>query len=141
MGDGEGQISRVVLQRAHALYLQKVAEGKVRITCYFAMDATRPNDLSDGKLGLRFYAICEADRSLRSKPAGHGGGRDLNGLADFSNGRRCAKNFSNAEDSELTAGGAYMTAETKSSFKGYSTVKARPQTRGSARSADMLPSC
>jgi hypothetical protein len=119
VGDGEGQISRAVLQRARALYLQKIAEGTVRNPCYFAMDATRPNDLSNGRLALRFYVICEADRSFRAIPAGHGGGRDLKGIADFSNGRRCAKNFSNAEDSELTAGGSYVTAETKSSFKGY----------------------
>ncbi|HXZ16819.1 MAG TPA: hypothetical protein VEH77_12745, partial [Roseiarcus sp.] len=48
-----------------------------------------------------------------------GGGRDLGGVADFSNGRRCVKNFGNAMDSDLTAGGAYMTAETAASFKGY----------------------
>ena len=83
------------------------------------MDATRPNDLSDGKLGSRFYVICESDRSFRAISAGHGGGRDLKGIANFANGRRCAKNFSNAMDSKLTAGGAYVTAETKTSFKGY----------------------
>jgi hypothetical protein len=109
----------VVLQTARALYLQKVSEGAVKNRCYFAMDATRPNDLSDGKLGRRFYVICESDRSFQAISAGHGGGRDLKGIADFSNNRRCAKNFSNAMDSELTAGGAYVTAETKLSFKGY----------------------
>jgi hypothetical protein len=127
VGDGEGQISRLILQRARALYLQKVAEGKVRNPCYFAMDATRPNDLSNGKLGLRFYVICEADRAFRAISAGHGSGRDLKGIVDFSNGRRCAKNFSNAEDSELTAGGAYVTAETKPSFKGYYRASARQE--------------
>jgi hypothetical protein len=127
VGDSEGQISRVVLERARALYLRKVAEGRVRNPCYFAMDATRPNDLSNGKLGLRFYVICEADRSFRAIPAGHGGGRDLKGIADLSNGRRCAKNFSNATDSELTAGGAYVTAETKPSFKGYYRVSAKQE--------------
>ena len=78
-------------------------------------------------MGVRFYVVCEADRSFRAIPAGHGGGRDLNGIADFSNGRQCAKNFSNAEDSELTAGGAYVTAETKSSFKGYYRASARQE--------------
>ena len=73
VGEGEGQIAQVVLQRARALYLQKVREGVVRNPCYFAMDATRPNDLSDGKLGRRFYVICESDQSFRAISAGHGG--------------------------------------------------------------------
>jgi hypothetical protein len=119
VGQGEGQIAQVVLQRARALYFRKVREGVVRNPCYFAMDATRPNDLSDGKLGGRFYVICESDRSFRAVSAGHGSGRDLKGIADFANGRRCAKNFGNAMDSKLTASGAYVTAETKASFKGY----------------------
>ena len=70
VGEGEGQIARVVLERARALYLQKA----VRNPCYFAMDATRPNG---GAAGRRFYIICEADRSFRAISAGHGGGRDL----------------------------------------------------------------
>jgi hypothetical protein len=114
----------VILQRAGALYFQKVREGAVKNPCYFAMDATRPNDLSDGKLGSRFYLICESDRSFRAISAGHGGGRDLKGIAYFANGRRCAKNFSNAMDSRLTAGGTYVTGETKTSFKGYYRVSA-----------------
>jgi hypothetical protein len=57
VGEGEGQIAPVVLQRARALYLKKVSEGAVNNPCYFAMDATRP-----GGLGRRFYIICEADR-------------------------------------------------------------------------------
>jgi len=36
----------------------------------------------------------------------------------------CAKNFGNAMDSELTMGGAYVTGETKTSFKGYYRVAA-----------------
>jgi hypothetical protein len=124
IGESEGQIARPVLQRARALYLRKVSEGVVKNPCYFAMDATRPNDLSDGELGHRFYVICEPDRSFRAISAGHGSGRDLNGVADFSNGRECAKNFGNALDSELTAGGVYLTAETKPSFKGYYRISA-----------------
>ncbi len=119
VGDGDGQISRTVLERARSLYRQKVSEGAVRNPCYFAMDATRPNSLGDGHLGRRFYIICEATQSFRAISAGHGAGRDLEGIADFANGRQCAKNFGNAMDSELTAGGAYVTAETKPSFKGY----------------------
>ena len=91
VGEGEGQIAQVVLQRARALYFQKVGDGVVRNPCYFAMDATRPNDLGDGKLGRRFYVICESDQSFRAISAGHGGGRDLKGIRDFANGRRCAK--------------------------------------------------
>jgi hypothetical protein len=125
VGDGEGQIAQVVLQRARALYFRKVREGVIKNPCYFAMDATRPNDLSDGKSGSRFYVICEADRSFRAISAGHGGGRDLKGIADFANGRRCAKNFGNAMDSELTAGGPYVTAEMKTSFKGYYRISAK----------------
>jgi hypothetical protein len=63
--------------------------------------------------------ICESGRSFRAISAGHGGGRDLKGIADFANAKRCAKNFGNALDSRLTAGGAYVTAETITSFKGY----------------------
>ena len=119
VGEGEGQIAQVVLQRARALYQQKVSEGAIKNSCYFAMDATRPNDLSDGTVGRRFYVICESDRSFRAISSGHGSGRDLPGLADFANGRECAKNFGNALDSELTAGGPYVTGETTTSFKGY----------------------
>ncbi len=125
VGEGDGQIAPVVLQRARALYFQKVREGAVKNPCYFAMDATRPNDVGDGKLGRRFYIICESDRSFRAISAGHGGGRDLKGIADFANGRQCAKNFGNAMDSRLTAGGAYVTAETKTSFKGYYRASAK----------------
>jgi len=125
VGEGEGQIAPVVLQRARALYRQKLRDGAIKNPCYFAMDATRPNDLGDGKLGRRFYIVCEADRTFRAVPAGHGGGRDLRGLADFANGRQCAKNFGNAMDSKLTAGGDYVTRETKASFKGYYRVSAK----------------
>ena len=65
VGEGEGQIAQVVLQRARALYLQKVSEGAVKNPCYFAMDATRP-----GGFARRFYVICEADRSFRAIPVG-----------------------------------------------------------------------
>src|SRR5215472_1343894 len=44
--------------------------------CYFAMDATRPHELSDGRLGPRFYVVCESGRSFRAISAGHGGGRN-----------------------------------------------------------------
>ncbi|MEH2588921.1 hypothetical protein V1273_002760 [Bradyrhizobium sp. AZCC 1721] len=156
VGDRDGQIARAVLERARALYLKKVREGAVRSLCYFAMDATRPNYASEGILGRRFYIICEADRSFRAISAGHGSGHDLKGIVDFANGRRCAKNFSNAIDSNLTTGGAYVTAETKHLSKDITafrqgktllwyalsfslTAKARPQMPGSARSADMQP--
>lgn len=114
VGDGDGQISQVVLQRARARYLEKVSAGAVKNPCYFAMDATRP-----GGFTRRFYVICEADRSFRAVPAGHGNGRNLSGIANFANGVRCAKNFSNAMDSKLTTGGPYVTDETITSFKGY----------------------
>jgi hypothetical protein len=113
VGEGEGQIAQVVLQRARALYLQKVSEGAIQNPCYFAMDATRP-----GGLVRRFYVICEADRSFRAVSAGHGNGRNLRGIANFANGIRCAKNFSNAMDSKLTTGGAYVTGE-EITFQGY----------------------
>src|SRR5271166_6772125 len=121
VGEGEGQIAPVVLERARALYQRKLGQGAVRNPCYFAFDATRPHDLGGG-LGRRFYIICEAQQSFRAISAGHGGGRDLDGLANFSNGRRCVKNFGNAMDSDLTTGGAYVTVETTASFKGYYRV-------------------
>jgi hypothetical protein len=119
VGEGDGEIAPVVLERARALYRQKVKAGVVANACYFAMDATRPGDLGGGTLGRRFYVICEANRTFRAIPSGHGSGRNLKGVADFSNGRQCVKNFGNALDSNLTAGGVYVTGETKTSFKGY----------------------
>jgi hypothetical protein len=119
VGEGEGQIAQVVLQRARALYLQKVSEGAVKNLCYLAMDATRP-----GGLGRRFYVICETDQTFRAVSAGHGGGRNLKGIVDFANGIRCAKNFGNAMDSKLTTGGAYVTGETITFFKGYYRISA-----------------
>ena len=113
IGTGKEQIAPVVLQRARNLYLQKVWEGKAKNSCYFAMDATRP-----AGFGRRFYVICEANKSFHAISSGHGNGRKLRG-ANFANGRRCAKNFSNAEGSKLTTGGSYVTAETRTSFKGY----------------------
>ena len=77
VGEGDDQIAEVVLQRARELYLRKVSEGLVNNPCYFAMDATRPNDLGDGKVGRRFYVVCEAEREFRAVSPGHGGGRDL----------------------------------------------------------------
>lgn len=118
VGTGEGQIAPVVLRRARALYRQKLDEGAVKNPCYLAMDATRPSRDPSGKLGRRFYIICEEDKSFRATTSGYGNGRKLR-RADFSNGRRCAKNFGNAEGSNLTAGGVYMTAEIRESFKGY----------------------
>ena len=113
VGEGPGQIAPPVLQRARALYMQKLSAGAVRNPCYFAMDATRPNG------GDRFYVICESSQAFRAIGAGHGSGRNLAGAANFANGRECVKNFGNAMDSDLTAGGAYVTSETKTSFKGY----------------------
>nr|WP_235890855.1 murein L,D-transpeptidase catalytic domain family protein [Martelella alba] len=119
VGMNEGQIARPVLLRARALYMEKINAGIVKNPCYFAMDATRPNNLPNGKPGKRFYVICEASRSFTAIPAGHGGGRRLQGIADFKNERRCAENFSNALESSLTTGGGYITSEIITSFKGY----------------------
>jgi hypothetical protein len=114
VGDGDGQIAPFVLRRARALYLRKAAEGAIKSPCYFAMDATRP-----AGSGRRFYVICEADQTFRAISSGHGKGRNLKSIPDFSNGIRCAKNFSNSMDSWLTTGGSYVTAEIRTSFKGY----------------------
>ena len=113
VGKGDGQIAPVVLQRARSLYLQKTSEGAVKSPCYFAMDATRP-----AGFGRRFYIICEGNQTFRAVPSGHGSGRNVAG-ANFTNGIQCAKNFSNATDSKLTTGGAYVTDETITRFKGY----------------------
>jgi hypothetical protein len=120
VGDGDGQIAPVVLQRARALYLRKTRDGTAKNPCYFAMDATRPHAL--GNAGRRFYVICEADRSFRAISSGHGGGRRVNAIANFANGKRCARNFGNAMGSRLTTGGAYVTSEQITSFKGYYPV-------------------
>ncbi len=123
IGESEGQIAQVVLQRARALYLTKVAAGVVKNPCYFAMDATRPHR---GGLGKRFYTICEADRTFRAAGTGHGSGRNVKG-ANFGNGKECVKNFGNAQDSFLTTGGAYVTAETRVLFKGYYRASAKQE--------------
>ncbi|MEO0773490.1 MAG: hypothetical protein AAFZ04_09950 [Pseudomonadota bacterium] len=120
VGTGESQITEVVLTRARALYREKVAAGEVSNACYFAMDVTRPSAARNGAPNDRFYVICEAMKSFRAVYSGYGNGRKL-AAADFSNGRQCAKNFSNAEGSKLTMGGAYVTAEHRTSFKGYFT--------------------
>lgn len=128
VGTGAGEIAPVVLYRARQLYLQKLRSGEIRNRCYFAMDATRPSGV--GKNG-RFYIICEREQVFKVMSSGHGNGRDLGRLGDFANGRQCAKNFSNALDSKLTAGGPYVTAELKDSFKGYynASGKAQPLVR------------
>ena len=86
------------------------------------MDATRPHV---GRLGKRFYTICEADRTFRAVSSGHGSGRNVKGGPNFGNGKECAKNFGNAQDSHLTTGGAYLTAETRTLFKGYYRISAK----------------
>jgi len=75
IGEGEGQIAQVVLQRARAFYLEKLSEGAVKNPCYFAMDATRP-----GGFARRFYVICEADRSFRAVPQRGAGKADTQRL-------------------------------------------------------------
>ena len=120
VGTGEGQIAQVVLERARALYQQKVSEGVVSNACYLAKDVTKPSAARNGSPNDRFYVICEAEKSFRAVYSGYGNGRNLK-AANFSNGRQCAKNFSNAEGSKLTMGGAYVTAEHRTSFKGYFT--------------------
>lgn len=118
VGTGDGQIAPVVLQRARALYQKKRRQGRVSNPCYLAMDATRPSTARNGAPGERFYVICEGQKSFRAVYSGYGNGRNLQ-RANFSNGRECARNFSNAEGSNLTMGGAYVTAESRNSFKGY----------------------
>lgn len=118
VGTGAGQIAPVVLQRARALYVKKRKQGKVKNPCYFAMDATRPSTYSNGSAVPRFYTICEGSRTFRATSSGYGNGRKL-AKANFANGRQCARHFSNAEGSKLSAGGAYVTAESRTSFKGY----------------------
>lgn len=118
MGTGDGQIAPIVLHRARALHQQKTRRGATRNPCYMAMDATRPSTGPGGAPGKRFYIICEDQRLFRAVSSGYGNGRKL-ARANFANGRDCARHFSNAEGSKLTAGGSYMTAETRTSFKGY----------------------
>lgn len=119
VGDEDGKISDVVLQRARALHQRKTREGRIDNGCYFAMDATRPSVSPNGERSRRFYMICEAQHTFRAMSSGYGSGDKLAGVVDFSNGRQCAQNFGNARDSSLTTGGSYVTAETRDSFKGY----------------------
>jgi len=118
VGTGEGKIAPVVLERARDLYQRQVRSAGVRNPCYMAMDATRPSTSSNGTAAQRYYIICEEQRSFQAVSSGYGSGRDLP-ESNFSNGRECARNFSNALDSNLTMGGSYLTAEARTSFKGY----------------------
>lgn len=120
VGTGEGQIAPVVLQRARDLYRQQVRRGRVSNPCYMAMDATRPSTSSRGTAAQRYYVICEAQQTFWAVSSGYGSGRDLP-AANFRNGRECARHFSNAEGSNLTAGGSYLTAEARTSHRGYYT--------------------
>ena len=137
---------------------KKWAKARLKIPATSPWTLRAPTILGDGKLGRRFYVICEANRSFRAISAGHGGGRDLKGIVDLANGRQCAKNFSNAMDSKLTAGGPYMTANTARLLKDIIasqrektqfwcarscslTAKAKPQTPDSASSAGIRPYC
>ncbi|WP_069095860.1 hypothetical protein [Methyloligella halotolerans] len=124
VGTADGQIAPVVLQRARALYYQKLQAGKIRNACYFAMDATRPNGV--GQQG-RFYIICEGSQVFRVMSSGHGNGINLQTVADFANGPECSEHFSNAEGSYLTMGGPYVTAELKTSLKGYYRADGKTQ--------------
>lgn len=120
VGTKDGQIAPVVLERARALYQKRLRQGAVHNPCYLAKDATRPHTTPNGSPGRRFYVICEAEKTFRAVSSGHGNGRKLQ-QANFANGRQCARHFSNAEGSKLTMGGDYLTAETRTSFKGYFT--------------------
>jgi phenylacetate-CoA ligase len=57
------------------------------------MDPKSGASLADGKPGelVLFYIMCEAEGSFHAISASHDGGRDLGGVADFSNGRRREK--------------------------------------------------
>ena len=94
VGDGDGQIAPVVLQRARALYLQKVSAGLVANPCYFAMDATRP-----AGTGRRFYVICEANRTFRAVPTGHGNGRNVTRRRGFLERHPLREELQQCEDS------------------------------------------
>ena len=118
IGTGDGQIAPVLLERARVLHQEKRQRGAIKNPCYLAMDATRPSASRSGQPGRRFYVICESRKSFRAFSSGYGNGRKLQNV-NFSNGRQCAKHFSNAEGSKLTTGGSYVTAETRTSFKGY----------------------
>ena len=48
VGDGEGKISQVVLQRARAHYLQKLGEGAVKIPATSPWTRHAPRDLAVG---------------------------------------------------------------------------------------------
>ena len=124
IGEGEGQIAQVVLQRARALYLKKVAAGVVKNPCYFAMDATRPHG---GRLGKRFYTICEADRTFRAAGTGHGSGRNVKGSRTSATERNARRISAMRWISYLTTGGAYVTAETRTLFKGYYRTSAKQE--------------
>lgn len=118
VGTDSGQIAHIVLQRARALYYEKLRKRQVRNRCYYAVDTTRPSTAKNGQPLPRFYTICEKDSVFCATSSGYGNGRKIPS-ANFKNGRQCATNFSNAEGSNLTMGGSYVTAESRTSFKGY----------------------
>ena len=70
-------------------------------------------------LGAGFTSSAKPKGRFARSPRATAAAAIWTGVADFANGRRCVKNFGNAMDSDLTAGGAYVTGETTTSFKGY----------------------
>jgi hypothetical protein len=102
------------LQRARALYLKKVSEGAVNNP---ATSPWTPRAPVGWDVGFTSSAK-PIGRFARSRPA-MAAASNLEGIANFANGIRCAKNFSDAMDSKLTTGGRYVTAEIRTSFKGY----------------------
>jgi len=117
VGLGENQIAPVVLERARAHYVDKVKNGQINGLCYMAMDATKPHRNDDGSVMNRFYLICESLGIYLPISAGHGSGVQYKDQ-DFSNGKKCGKNFSNASGSLLTMGGRYLTGNVIYSYKG-----------------------
>ncbi len=132
VGDGERQISQVVLQRARALYLRKIAQHAVKNSCYFQSygrnapqryrrRAKRDADfMSSAKLPTRFTPSGRVTAAAAIYPA----------LQISRMGENARRTSAMRWICSLTAGGGdYVTAEAKSSFKALLLASRRTKMR------------
>ena len=83
-----------------------------------------PTIWAAARWGCGFTSSVNRAESFRAISAGHGGGRDFKGIADFGNGKGARRTLAMRWILYLMTGGAYVTGETKTSFKGYYRISA-----------------
>ena len=123
VGEGEGQIAQVVLQRRARASPPKSARGRGQKSLLFCHGRYASPRSADGKLGPRFHVICGRP-IVRCDSAGHGAAA-IQGIVDFANGQAGARRTSAMRWIRRDGRWAYVTAETRTSFKGYYGASAK----------------